>query len=129
MVYTAKKKKKKAEEMRVFLHEECVIFTKSTLEFSDTKSGSRDAQPNPQHQQNYQHVEHIKVCNVCLRACVGVSMRVAILILHEIIFFACLLSYRLAACYLRRQLRRGNPRRSLVWLRTKLDQTENSFYR
>ena len=29
MVYTVKKKKKKAEEMRVFLHEKCVIFTKA----------------------------------------------------------------------------------------------------
>ena len=37
MVYTVKKKKKKAEEMRVFLHEKCVIFTKavtSTVESS-----------------------------------------------------------------------------------------------
>ena len=30
MVYTVKKKKKKAEEMRVFLHDRCVIFTKAT---------------------------------------------------------------------------------------------------
>ena len=65
MVYTAKKKKKKAEEMRVFLHQECVIFTKSTLELPDTKSGSHDAHSTPHHQQNYQYVECIKVCNVC----------------------------------------------------------------
>ena len=30
MVYTVKKKKKRAEEMRVFLHDKCVIFTKTT---------------------------------------------------------------------------------------------------
>ena len=30
MVYTVKKKKKKAEEMRVFLHGSYVIFTKAT---------------------------------------------------------------------------------------------------
>jgi len=71
MVYTVKKKKKKAEEMRVFLHEQRVIFTKSTLELHDAKSGSRDAQSNPHHQQNYQYVECIKVCDVCLE---GVSV-------------------------------------------------------
>ena len=30
MVYTVKKKKKRAEEMRVFLHESYIIFTKAT---------------------------------------------------------------------------------------------------
>lgn len=30
MVYTVKKKKRKADEMRVFLHDSCVLFTKVT---------------------------------------------------------------------------------------------------
>lgn len=29
-MYSVKKKKKKADEMRVFLHEKCVLFTKVT---------------------------------------------------------------------------------------------------
>lgn len=43
MVYTAKKKKKRADEMRVFLHDKCVIFTKVTTSAGENSLSNRRA--------------------------------------------------------------------------------------
>jgi len=65
MVYTVKKKKKKAEEMRVFLHEECVIFTKTVTNIQGSNVHNHHA---------YQHMANIQVsvnlfhmCLCCLQ--------------------------------------------------------------
>lgn len=52
MVYTVKKKKKKTEEMRVFVHEECVLFTKAVANKQESTVHNHQA---------YQHVSNIKV--------------------------------------------------------------------
>ena len=41
MVYTVKKKKKRADEMRVFLHEKCVFFTKVTTGAEESSLSKR----------------------------------------------------------------------------------------
>ena len=43
MVYTVKKKKKRADEIRVFLHEKCVIFTKVITSAEESSLSNRRA--------------------------------------------------------------------------------------